>query len=242
MLSGMGSRTTDGMRRYWDDRARENAAWYVDTTLHYDDPDMVRFFADGERIVGDALHDAPALPMRTEVAVEIGSGLGRVVQALATRFDRVVGVDISPTMVEEARRLVPDDRVEFRLGDGASLAGIDDASVDLVLSFTVLQHIPDPAVIEAYLREAGRVLRPGGVLVFQWNNTPGARRWVLRRWWLSLLQRSGLRPEAFGRHAPAFLGSRVPLRRIDAALRVGGLTRVGVRGEGTLFAWAWATA
>lgn len=235
------SRAVPEMRRYWDARAAENAPWYVDTTLAFDDPDMDAFFAGGEQTVRSALDGAPALPERTEVALEIGSGLGRVVRSLADRFDHVIGIDISQQMVDRAKQLVTDPRVEFRLGDGASLAGVPDASVDLVLSFTVLQHIPDPRIIHAYLVEAGRVLRPGGVLVFQWNNTAGHRSWVVRRWWLSFLQRTGLRPEAFGRHAPAFLGSRVPLRRIDAALREGGLRRVGTRGEGTLLAWAWAT-
>lgn len=240
MMVRMGDRTTAGMRRYWDERAVENAAWYVDTTLAFDDPDMERFLADGARIVRDALDGAPVAPEQAEVALEIGCGLGRVVKALADRFDRVIGIDISPEMLERARELVDEPRIDLRLGDGRSLAGVEDASVDLVLSFTVLQHIPDPRVIEDYLREAGRVLRPGGVLVFQWNNEPGHRRWVLRRWWLTALQRSGLRPERFRRHAPQFLGSRVPLPRIERALSAGGLRLAGVRDPGTLLAWAWA--
>jgi SAM-dependent methyltransferase len=241
MMGRMGNRTTAGMRQYWDERAIENAAWYVDTTLSFDDPDMAQFLADGARIVRDALDGAPAAPQRTEVAVEIGSGLGRVVRSLAERFDRVIGIDISPEMVERAGQLVDDPRVDFRLGDGCSLAGIDDASVDLVLSFTVLQHIPDPKIIEGYLREAGRVLRPGGLLVFQWNNERGHRRWILRRWWLTALQRTGLRPEHRRRHAAPFLGSRVPMRRIESALADGQLTLAGVRDPDTLLAWAWAT-
>lgn len=241
MMGRMSNRTTKGMRQYWDERAIENAAWYVDTTLSFDEPDMEQFLADGARIVRDALDGAPAEPRRHELAVEIGSGLGRVVKSLADRFDHVVGIDISPEMVERAGQLVADPRVELRLGDGRSLAGIADASVDLVLSFTVLQHIPDPKIIEGYLREAGRVLRPGGLLVFQWNNEPGHRRWVIRRWWLTALQRTGLRPEHRGRHATAFLGSRVPMRRIEKALADGQLTLAGVRDPNTLLAWAWAT-
>jgi SAM-dependent methyltransferase len=237
----MGDRTTAGMRQYWNERAIENAAWYVDTTLSFDDPDMEQFLADGARIVRDALDGAPAEPKQREVAVEIGSGLGRVVKSLADRFDRVIGIDISPEMVERAGQLVTDPGVEFRLGDGRSLTGIADASVDLVLSFTVLQHIPDPRIIEGYLREAGRVLRPGGLLVFQWNNEPGHRRWIVRRWWLTALQRTGLRPERRRRHAAPFLGSRVPMRRIEKALADGQLTLAGVRDPNTLLAWAWAT-
>ena len=55
------------------------------------------------------------------MAVEIGSGLGRVCMALAERFDRVVGVDMSPEMVHRASEMVTDPRVSFRVGDGLGL-------------------------------------------------------------------------------------------------------------------------
>jgi SAM-dependent methyltransferase len=229
------------MRDYWDARARENAAWYVDTSLAYDDPDMQRFFETGEVVVAEALDGSPpASPPGRGLAVEIGSGLGRICQALSHRFDRVVGIDISPTMVERATELVPADGVSFVLGDGSRIVGVDDASADLVLSFTVFQHIPAVRVIEGYLAEAGRVLRPGGVLVFQWNNEPGHLRWRLRRSVLGVLQRTGVRRERYLRHAPEFLGSRVPVERIRAALDAAGMDLVGTKGTGTLFSWAWA--
>ena len=228
------------MRDYWDARARDNAAWYVDTSLSYDDPDMERFFAAGEVIVTEALDGAPVQPTGRALAVEIGSGLGRICRALSSRYDEVVGIDISPTMIERAGELVADAGVSFRLGDGRSLTGVADSSADLVLSFTVFQHIPAVSVIDGYLREAGRVLRPGGLLVFQWNNERGARRWQARRWWLGLLQRTRIRPERYLRNAPEFLGSRVPIARIERALASAGLELVGTKGAGTLFAWAWA--
>lgn len=228
------------MRSYWDEGARKNAVWYVDTSLDYDEPDLDRFFETGKTIVAQALDDAPAQPAGHGLAVEIGCGLGRICQALAPRFDRVVGVDISPEMLKQAREIVTDPKVEFVLGDGVSLGALETASADLVLSFTVFQHIPSVSVICDYLTEAGRVLKPGGVMVFQWNNEPGALYWRLRRSVLSVLQRTGLRREKYGRHAPEFLGSRVPLNQVEAALHKGGLQLKGVRGADTLFAWAWA--
>jgi SAM-dependent methyltransferase len=228
------------MRSYWDEGARRNAVWYVDTSLDYDEPDLDRFFETGRTIVSQALDDAPVLPAGNGLAVEIGCGLGRICQALAPRFDQVIGVDISPEMLSQAREHVKDPKVEFVLGDGTSLGAIETASADLVLSFTVFQHIPSVSVICDYLTEAGRVLKPGGVFVFQWNNEHGAFRWKVRRTVLSGLQRAGLRGEKYGRHAPEFLGSRVPLRQVEPALQKGGLQLKAVRGEGTLFAWAWA--
>jgi SAM-dependent methyltransferase len=228
------------MRAYWEQAAQTNAAWYVDTTLNFDAPDMERFFEVGQRIVADALDDAPALPTQHERAVEIGCGLGRICRALAQRFDHVVGVDISSEMVRKARELVPDPAVEFLVTDGATIPGVADGSVDLVLTFTVFQHIPDVGVIENYVAEAGRKLRPGGVFVFQWNNTPGVLRWRFRRLVLSALQRTRLRPERFNRNAAQFLGSVVPLDRMRRALDRAGMDLVETRGEGTLFCWAWA--
>ena len=236
----MPKKTTDSMRAFWDERARLNAVWYVDTSLSFDDPDMATFFETGRKIVAEALDGTPFSPPGRELAVEIGSGVGRVCLALADRFDRVVGIDVSPEMVRRARELVPDERITFELGDGATLGSLASGSVDLVLSFTVFQHIPDRAVIEHYLEEAGRVLRPGGVVVFQWNNTPGALRWALKRTLLDLAQRLRLRPERYGRNAREFLGSRVPLDHIRAALDRAGLELKETRGLGTLFAWAWA--
>jgi SAM-dependent methyltransferase len=237
----MGDRAIDGMRRYWDERAQANAAWYVDTSLAYDSPDMTQFFLAAEVIVAAALDDAPARPAGRDRAVEIGSGLGRICLALAGRFDEVIGVDIAPEMVRRARELVEHPHVEFVLGDGSSLQPIADSSADLVLSFTVFQHIPKVRVIDDYIAEASRVLKPGGLLIFQWSNLPGHRTWPLRRFLLGVLQRTGLHPERYRRNAPQFLGSRVPSSRIRHSVESAGLDLVGLRDEGSLFAWAWAT-
>lgn len=227
------------MRAYWDERARINAAWYVDTTLDFDAPDMDRFFDSGEQIVAFALDGAPFLP-RSEVALEIGAGLGRISRALADRYERVIGLDLSEEMLRRARSAVPEERVLFLVGDGVSLAPIRDSSVDLLLTFTVFQHIPDVSVIERYIVESGRVLRPGGLAVFQWNNQRWAWFWRLRRSLAPALDRLGLQRDLHGRCVPEFMGSRVPLRRIRRALDRAGLRARRTEGLGSLFAWVWA--
>jgi SAM-dependent methyltransferase len=227
------------MRRYWDERARLNAPWYVDTSLSYDEPDLDRFFETGRQIVAEAI-GGDVRPSGTSLAVEIGCGLGRITLALADSYERVIGVDISREMLERAREVASHERVTFVLGDGASLSQIRDGVADLVLTFTVFQHIPSVEVIERYISEAGRILKPGGLFVFQWNNTPGEGRWRLRRKVLSLGQRIGLLGERYGRNAAEFLGSRVAMPRIETALGRGGLQLERVNGERTLYAWAWA--
>jgi SAM-dependent methyltransferase len=232
-------RATQAMRAFWDDAATRNAMFYVDTSLDYDAPDPEAFLAGGRRIAEIALDESKASLAGHGLAVEIGCGLGRVCAALAERFDRVVGVDISTEMVRQARERVTDPRVDFRHSDGLSLPGVDDASADLVVSFTVFQHAPSRSVIQANLHEAARVLREGGVLAVQWNATPGAVRWRLHRLWMAAVRRLG-RADPHGRDVPQFLGSRVPLPAMDRMLAAAGLQRVAMAEPDSLFTWAWA--
>jgi SAM-dependent methyltransferase len=233
-------RDTAKMRDYWEQRARLNPAYYVDTSLDYDNPDMDQFLATGRRIAEQALDDPPAVaPAGRGLAVEIGCGMGRICLALGERFDRVVGYDISAEMLRRARELVQDPRIDFRLTEGATLPGLTDSSADLVLTFTVFQHIPSVDVIRSYVEEAGRVLRPGGVFVLQWNGTPGATRWRVHRLVKAVTHRLG-RGDSYGRDAPQFLGSRVELDEMRAMLAKAGLALEATDGEGTLFTWGWA--
>jgi SAM-dependent methyltransferase len=229
------------MRSFWEDRAQENPVWYVDTSMDYDDPDMEQFLATGSTVVRQALLDAPIRPERRQLAVEIGCGLGRICAALSPYFSEVVGVDISSSMVKQARMLIPDTNVRFELVSGADLQPIADDSADFVTTFTVFQHMPKASLIEAYLNEAARVLCPGGVLAAQWNNLPHPTRWRVRSTWWRLRRRIGGPLALDTRTAPEFTGLRVPMTIMAAMLRQAGLSVRATSGEGTLFAWVWAT-
>lgn len=102
----------------------------------------------------------------TSAALDFGCGVGRLTQALAQRFGRVDGVDISPTMLDKARAMNRNgDRVRFVQGEPDRLP-LPSANYDFVLSRIVLQHLP-ATMQSMYLREFMRVLKPGGVAVFQ---------------------------------------------------------------------------
>jgi len=98
------------------------------------------------------------------VVLDYGCGPGNdlVGFAVYSRPARLIGMDVSPTSLDEARRRVALHGVTpdlFHLDERSTRLPLDDASVDHVHSSGVLHHIPDPLPV---LREFHRVLRPGG--------------------------------------------------------------------------------
>ena len=97
-------------------------------------------------------------------ALEIGYGGGRLVNAAASYFGRVVGIDVHDELDQVAALLERRGHTNVTLlkTDGSSI-GVDDGSVDLVYSFIVLQHLPRYEAFVRYLEETHRVLADGGV-------------------------------------------------------------------------------
>jgi ubiquinone/menaquinone biosynthesis C-methylase UbiE len=81
---------------------------------------------------------------------------------LAERFDRVIAVDVSPGMLERARKAVGASNVEFDLVSGSRLDPVGDGVGTVLLCYLVLQHLPGRDVIGSYLHEFARVLAPAG--------------------------------------------------------------------------------
>jgi SAM-dependent methyltransferase len=216
--------------RYWDERARENALFYVDNEIDYDDPDTDEFWRRGEGVV-DRMLDAAGLAVGPEEAVvDIGCGVGRLTRVLANRARRVYGLDVSHEMLELARRHNPDlENVEWLHGDGQGLGPLGDASVDGCFSHVVFQHIPDPAITLNYVREMGRVLRPGGWALFQVSTDPAVHRPRLskRARVKKLLRRR--------RDDRAWWGSAVDEGALREAAQQGGLQVERMLDEGTQF-------
>jgi SAM-dependent methyltransferase len=155
-----GSGASSGMRRDWDVRASRNAFHYIDSNR----PQWTNrdFYERGRRLVGPIVDPALKLldvdPAGKRV-LEIGCGVGRLFEGLAARFQDVWGIDVSPKMVEQGQ-LKCATPATWLVGDGLTLAGVPDNSIDHVISYEVFQHIPDRDVIKSYLTEIHRVLRP----------------------------------------------------------------------------------
>jgi SAM-dependent methyltransferase len=101
-------------------------------------------------------------------ALDLGCGIGRLALALAPRLASVVGVDISPGMIDEARRRAGTaERVRFETTDGRGLAQFADEAFELVLAADCLPIVHDASaeLLERHVAECARVLAPGGDLV-----------------------------------------------------------------------------
>ncbi len=166
------------MRDFWDEKAKENAMYYISSYRDYDDQDPEEFWRWGETLTERFLSESEIPFAGDERVLEIGCGIGRMTAALARRFREVEGIDVSEEMVRRAREALggtPNARVS--VANGVDLAGFADGSFDFVFSYLVFQHIPDPEITTGYLREIGRVLPGGGWMHVQVNgegDAPGA--------------------------------------------------------------------
>jgi N-acetylglucosaminyl-diphospho-decaprenol L-rhamnosyltransferase len=220
------------MRRFWNERAREDAFYFVDTRQPYKAPDSERFW-DAEGLV-DYMLGGLGVRLRPEDAVvEIGCGVGRITRVLAARAAEVLALDVSDEMLAQARRHNPQlDNVRWILGDGRSLAPLADGSADACVSVVVLQHVPDADITLGYVRELGRVLRRGGWAALQVSNDPQIHLPRQGRW-QQVRAAFGRAPQ--GQRHPAWLGTPADLDAIATAARQSGTEVERVWGEGSQY-------
>jgi SAM-dependent methyltransferase len=160
------------VQKHWDAWGRTDPLWAILTepTKRYGGWDPAEFFASGERAIAEVMREVDGLGFpstRRRRALDFGCGVGRLTQALCRHFEECYGVDIAPSMVEQARRYNRHgDRCRYVLNAADDLRGFEDGTFDFVYSFIVLQHV-EPKYIESYLREFVRVLAPGGLIDVQ---------------------------------------------------------------------------
>ena len=178
-------------KRDWDDLGRVDPLWAILTSpeQRHGKWNVGEFFARGVAEIAHVMEHAGqlGLPRHRHVALDFGCGVGRLTRPLSQHFDRCVGVDISETMISQAREWHRDwPTCHFALNTTGDLRAFEEGSFDLVYSNIVLQHLPSVGLIESYIKEFIRTLTADGLLVFQlprhipWRNRIQPRRRVYR--------------------------------------------------------------
>lgn len=210
-------------RSFWNQRAKENPYWYVSSCGPYENRDLEGFWFSGFSIweeLKKAAQLPPAFPqgeiyqpLPTDVAVEIGCGVGRITRAIAREVGEVHAFDISREMVEIARKSLLPNAV-FKVNSGTSLE-LPDSVADVVVAYCVFQHLPDLATLRGYLQEIRRIARPGAAVFF----TTCPRDWKdlfqpLMQLKAMVKEKLGLQPP--GLHTKAWLGIRPSQKQVES--------------------------
>lgn len=158
------------MKRDWNERARENARWFINT-LKIEQTEE-EFDRTGRQDFDGLIRcELPLLTGRREPktlrVLEIGCGIGRMTKYLAEVFGEVHAVDVSGEMIRQAKeRLKNLSNVHFHEGNGSDFTDFPDEYFDLVFSAYVFQHVPSFEVIRSNIRDGFRVLKPRGIFKF----------------------------------------------------------------------------
>ncbi len=125
---------------------------------------------------------ARGLAFSSAAVLDIGCGIGRVAAALTPRVGSVLGLDVSPGMIAEARRRHPAQAgLTFAVTDGGPPA-MPPASLDLVLAVDSFPYLVQAGIADRQIKALTQMLRPGGALAIL-NLSYGAgvdadRRWI----------------------------------------------------------------
>jgi len=139
----------------------ENAARYF--AAHAKEWNDIRSLHVPEALVEEAMREAIG-NKTVNCLVDLGAGAGRMLEIFAPLSQRAIGVDLSSAMLAVARGRLEETglkNIQLRQGDIYALP-IDRNSADLAIMHQVLHYLDDPA---RALREAARVLAPGGRLL-----------------------------------------------------------------------------
>ena len=131
--------------------------------------------------VRDAIINAARMNPR-DVVLDVGAGTGFLTEAAAKTAGKVIALDLSRSMTDEAISKLAGKNVEFKIGSAERIP-LGDSSVNAVVGNMFLHHCPDP---EKAIQEMSRVLRTGGRIVFadmqehqqEWLRTEKADLWL----------------------------------------------------------------
>jgi ubiquinone/menaquinone biosynthesis C-methylase UbiE len=153
------------IRMKWNEAACKNVRYYIATSA-FDSEE--KFIDSGKYDAEKILSGLPRFNPKTDCALEIGCGIGRLLRAMNEHFCSLHGVDISDEMIRCGRNWLRGySKIKLVQTTRNNLDIFDDNQFDFVFSYITFQHIPSRRLIMKYIAEAYRVLKPGGYFRFQ---------------------------------------------------------------------------
>ena len=115
--------------------------------------------------------------------LEIGCGIGRILIPMRKIFGNATGIDISSEMVLLGQKYVSDIlNCSIIENNGVDLSEFSDNSFDFCYSFIVFQHIPEKKIVENYIKEVSRILKPSCLFRFQVRGTISTKPNEITTW------------------------------------------------------------
>jgi len=221
-------------RETWNHLARENAMHFI--ASNRSEWKEEEFFETGREMASRLLHEMRPRTGAGTSMCDVGCGIGRLAFAFASYFERVIGLDVSPEMIDRAvwyQKQYHMANVLFRVSNGVDLREVPDSSQDLVVSHLVFLHLTSPELMDQYFHEFSRVLKRGAPAFFDLATVPpGWKGLVLYRikevrdrLYRDIYRVRGPR---VGTRSPAVRGKRVTVRWLTTALQKASLDLLSI--------------
>lgn len=158
----------DDSTRWWRDQARVTMGSRYATTVVGTDSAWEAIVETGRRDLERAIRTVAFRTGKELNALEIGCGVARLTANLAVHYRTVLGLDISPDVIGEARQMCTAPNVSFEVSSGVDLLPDRRDDFDVILSAETFHHLA-PALVQRYVNDAFRLLKPGGQLAVHVN-------------------------------------------------------------------------
>lgn len=167
-------------KKKWNELADEHARYFIMSDFGKD-IDETKFRETGKNDYKQLVQDDTFLRSKVgnfseKTFLEIGCGIGRLLEFASLEFKSVFGIDISDKMIGMAKdRLKDKANINLFATDGSTFP-LPDESIDVVFSYIVFQHMADRKTIRKNFEESARVLKPGGIMKVQLRGIPTEKK------------------------------------------------------------------
>lgn len=165
-------------KQHWENLAQKNSKYYINSDCGRNITEEQ--FRKSGKIAYKQLVIEDGLIKDGGSIVDFGCGTGRMSEFMAKDFKKVIGLDISRTMIAQGKqRLKKLQNVKLLETDGKTIP-LPNNSVDLVFSYLVFQHIKTRSMVKNTFKEIYRILKPYGIFkVLLRSDTQKD----MNRWW-----------------------------------------------------------